>query len=145
MNFRKVHSFCPAGQQSVRNLRFFDEKCRCRGGVECRNKFGNKAFRGFLQKGYKAFPVHPIETEVEGHPAFRSIRELPERPDIVTIYVAPPVLLKLLPEIAEKGCDELWLNPGTVTQEVLSKATELGLKPVQLCSIIAIGLSPSSL
>jgi hypothetical protein len=53
--------------------------------------------------------------------------------------------LTLLPDIAVKGCDELWLNPGTASPEVLAEAERLGLNVVQACSILDLGLSPSQL
>jgi hypothetical protein len=49
------------------------------------------------------------------------------------------VLLKLLPDIAARGCDELWLNPGTESDAVLTEAERLGLNTIQACSIVAIG------
>jgi hypothetical protein len=51
----------------------------------------------------------------------------------------------LLAEVAAKGCDELWLNPGTVSDAVLAEAERLGLKVVQACSIIGLGVSPELL
>ncbi|HWY32161.1 MAG TPA: CoA-binding protein [Candidatus Acidoferrum sp.] len=75
-----------------------------------RNKFGNKAVRAFLQKGWTVYPVNPKETHIEGLPAFKSIRDVPARPKVVSVYLPPPVLVKTLVDIAAKGCDELWLN-----------------------------------
>src|SRR4026208_1692579 len=72
------------------------------------NKFGNKAVRAFQRQGYIVYPVHPNEPEVEGLATFKSIKDVPARPHMVSVYVPPPVLVKLLPEIAAKGCDELW-------------------------------------
>ena len=37
----------------------------------------------------------------------------------------PPALLKILPAIAARGCDELWLNPGTESESVLAEAQRL--------------------
>ena len=115
------------------------------GASNDQRKYGNKAFRAFRQQGYTTYPVNPNEAEVEGAAAYKSVLDLPSRPEIVTIYVPPKRLLKLLPEIAAKGCDELWLNPGTASPEVLSEASRLDLKVVQTCSILAIGMSPTSL
>jgi len=115
------------------------------GASNNRSKYGNKAVRAFQQTGYKVFPVHPALTEVEGLPCYKTILDLPERPNLVSVYVGPERLLKILPEIAEKGCDELWLNPGTMSEPVLKKAKELGLKAVQTCSILAVGISPNAL
>lgn len=115
------------------------------GASNDRAKFGNKAVRAFLQKGFEVFPVNPKEDNIEGLPAFKSIAEVPLRPQMISVYLPPPVLLKVLPEIAAKGCDELWLNPGTESDEVLTEAEQLGLNVVQACSIVGIGISPSQL
>ena len=115
------------------------------GASNHRSKYGNKAVRAFRRQGYAVWPVHPTEAVIEGLPAFKSIGEVPARPQMVTVYVPPAVLLKALPEIATKGCDELWLNPGTESDAVLAEAARLGLNVVQACSILGVGLSPESL
>jgi uncharacterized protein len=109
------------------------------------SKFGNKAVRAFLRQGYAVYPVHPKNTQVEGLRVYRSILDVPVRPAKVSVYVPPTVLLTLLTDIAAKGCDELWLNPGTDTDEVLAAAERLGLNVVRACSIIGAGVSPSEL
>ena len=112
------------------------------GASNNRTKFGNKAVRAFLRQGYTVFPVNLKETEVEGLPAFRSVREVPVRPEKISVYLPPPLVLQVLPEIAARGCDELWLNPGTESEEVLAQAQQLGLNVIQACSILGVGDSP---
>ena len=108
-----------------------------------RAKYGNKAVRAFAQQGYAVYPVNPKESEIEGHPAFKSIGDVPVRPDMVSVYVPPETLVKILPDIAAKGCDELWLNPGAESDEVLAEAERLGLRVIQACSIVGVGVSPA--
>jgi predicted CoA-binding protein len=110
-----------------------------------RSKFGNKAVRAFLQQGYRVFPVNPKAQEIEGLPAFASISDVPVRPQRVSVYLPPAVLLPLLPEIAAKGCDEFWLNPGSESDEVVAEARRLGLNVIQACSLVGLGVSPASL
>lgn len=110
-----------------------------------RAKFGNKAVRAFVQQGYRVYPVNPHEIEIEGLPAYPSISDVPVRPQMVSVYVPPHVLLKLLPQITAKGCDELWLNPGAESDEVLAEAERLGLHVIQACSIVAVGMAPEEL
>src|SRR5271167_3139505 len=112
------------------------------GASSDRAKFGNKAVRAFAQQGYAVYPVNPRVAEIEGIPAFKSIVEVPIRPEMVSVYLPPPVLLKVLPDIAARGCDELWLNPGTEADEVLLATERLGLNVIQACSIVGIGMSP---
>jgi len=115
------------------------------GASNNRNKYGNKAVRAYRQRGFTVYPVNPHETDVEGLPAFKTITEVPERPNLISVYVRPQVLIKLLPEIAARGCEELWLNPGTESDEVLAEAERLKLNVIQACSIIGVGVSPAAL
>ena len=133
-----------AGQKMV-NSELMKKTVAIIGASANRAKYGNKAVRAFLQQGCTVFPVNPRETEIEGLPAFKSIRDVPVRPEMISVYLPPPVLLKLLPEIAVKGCDELWLNPGTESDDVLAEAERLGLNVIQACSIVGVGVSPAHL
>lgn len=110
-----------------------------------RAKFGNKAVRAYQQQGYTVYPVHLSESVVEGLPAYKTILEVPVRPELVSVYIPPEQLLKILPDIATKGCDELWLNPGAESPEVIATAQRLGLNVIQACSIVGIGASPHEL
>lgn len=115
------------------------------GASNDRSKWGNKAVRAFQQRGYAVYPVNPSETEVEGLPAFKSISEVPDGLDMVSVYVRPQILLKMLPDISAKKPAKVWLNPGTESDEVLKEAERLQLNVVQACSIIGVGVSPGSL
>jgi uncharacterized protein len=115
------------------------------GASNNRTKFGNKAVRAYQQQGYTVYPISLSAREVESLPAYRSILEVPKRPDMVSVYIPPEQLLKVLPDIARQGCDELWLNPGAESPEVLEEAERLGLNVIQACSILAVGLSPHTL
>jgi hypothetical protein len=110
-----------------------------------RSKFGNKAVRAYVQQGCAVFPVHPRETVIEGLTTYASARDLPVRPEIVSVYLPPAIALRILPDIAERGCAELWLNPGADAPEVVEAAEKLGLNVVQACSILGVGLNPHTL
>ena len=115
------------------------------GASNDRRKYGNKAVRAFVQQGYEVFPVNPNEKTIEGLRAFQRIADVPVRPLMVSVYLPPAVTLKLLPDIAARGCDEVWLNPGTESTEVMAEAARLKLNVIQACSIVGVGLSPESL
>jgi hypothetical protein len=106
-------------------------------------KFGNKSLRAHRQAGWEVVPVNITGEEVEGTPSYRRIGEVPGKLDRVTVYLPPPITLKVLPEIAEAAPGEVWLNPGSADREVVAKAEELGLNAIQGCSIVDLGLSPS--
>jgi uncharacterized protein len=112
------------------------------GASSDRSKFGNKAVRAFAAGGWRVFPVNPRESAVEGLPAFASLGAIPEPVDSVTVYVPPPVGLRLLAEIAAVHPREVWFNPGAGSAEIRSEAARLGIPVSFSCSIVAIGSSP---
>ncbi len=113
------------------------------GASSDRRKFGNKAVRAFAEAGWQVFPIHPNETAVEGHAAYPSVEQAPAGAlDVVSLYVPPPVGVKLLPAMAARKPGEVWVNPGASSAELLARADELGLRVHSLCSILALGLSP---
>ncbi len=114
------------------------------GASKSRQKYGNKAVRAFAQLGCDVYPVNPRETEIEGWKTYADLASIPCDLDMVTVYLLPETLLPLLPEIAGKGCRELWLNPGSESDQVVQEAERLGLNVIQACSVLAAGLSAES-
>jgi hypothetical protein len=114
------------------------------GASNDRRKFGNKSLRAHLRRGYEVFPVNPNETTVEGIPAYKSVRDLPVRPNRVTLYVPPEIGTSLLADVAQRGTDELWINPGAESEELVDEAKRLGLNPILACSIVELGEMPDA-
>ena len=110
-----------------------------------RAKFGNKAVRAFARQGYRVVPINPTASEVEGLKAYASVLDVPGPIDIATVYVPSHAGVKVMEQLAQRGVEEIWLNPGADEDAVVARARELGLKTIQACSILAIGESPSRL
>jgi predicted CoA-binding protein len=112
------------------------------GASQDRRKYGNKAVRAYLESGYQVFPVNPREATIEGLATYPTLHEIPVPIDFVSLYVPPAIGLKLLPEIAAKTPRELWLNPGSESDDLIEAAADLHLRAVVACSIVALGMSP---
>jgi predicted CoA-binding protein len=112
------------------------------GASNASHKFGNKAVRAYLRQGWTVYPVNPNETTVEGLKAYPTLADVPGPVDRVSMYVPPSVGITLLEAIKAKGSAELFLNPGSESDELVERATALGLDPIQACSIVDIGERP---
>jgi uncharacterized protein len=108
-----------------------------------RHKFGNKALRAFRDAGYRVVPITPNYAEVEGERAYASVLDYPDVIDLATMYVPPEVGEQVIDSLAQKGIGEVWFNPGSDAPEMLTRARALGIRPIQACSIISIGMSPA--
>jgi predicted CoA-binding protein len=134
------HKLAPSAKQFIQTM----PTVAILGASADRSKFGNKAVRAFRARGYTVYPVNPKGGDVEGLPVYISLAKIPLdfKLDWISVYLPPTVGLKVLPEIAARGCGELWLNPGSESDELVTAARKLGLEPIQACSIVAIGMSP---
>jgi predicted CoA-binding protein len=113
------------------------------GASSNRAKYGNKALRAFERQGYTVVPINPNEREIEGHRAYASVNDYPERIDMATVYVPASIGVAVMDELAKKGIAEVWLNPGADDDDVIARARALGLNVIVACSIIGIGESPA--
>jgi predicted CoA-binding protein len=111
-----------------------------------RHKYGNRAVRAYTRQGYRVLPVNPHAQSVEGLRAYRSLAELPPEPLFrVTFYVPPSIGLEVIEQLAGKSIEEVWLNPGAESPELIARAEALGL-PIKIgCSILDVGVNPHQL
>ena len=112
------------------------------GASSDRRKFGNRALRAYRQQGYTVLAINPNETEVEGERTFASVLDVPGPIDMATFYVPPDIGERVIDEVARKGIAEVWLNPGAESDALVARAESLKIRPIQACSIMAIGENP---
>jgi len=113
------------------------------GASNDRSKYGNKAVRAYVRQGHTVLPVNPNESSVEGLPCFTSIAGVPGPIDRAAFYVPPAIGVGAMRQLGErKDVGEVWLNPGSESQEVLDAAAAVGIEPIQACAIVDIGEMP---
>jgi predicted CoA-binding protein len=98
------------------------------------NKFSNKSIHAHLRAGYEVYPVNPKAEMIEGLKCYKSVAEIPVALDRISLYLPAAVGVKVLDDIAKKGCREFWVNPGAESPELIQKAQDLGLNPIIACS-----------
>jgi predicted CoA-binding protein len=112
------------------------------GASSSRQKFGNKSVRAYLRQGWTVYPVNPNEAEIEGLKAYAAITDIPGPVTRATLYLPPPLGLRVLDGIKAKGVEELYVNPGAESDELMARAEALGLNAIYACSIVDIGERP---
>lgn len=110
-----------------------------------RAKYGNKSVRAHRTQGWDVYPVNPKATEIEGLKCYPSLEEVPVKLDRVSLYLPPPLGVRILPSIAAIRPTEFFVNPGAESEELLAEAERLGLDPILACSILDVGLSPEEM
>jgi len=107
------------------------------------DKYGHRAVVAHQRQGHELFPIHPDAESIAGSQAYPDVKGPPGPIDRAILYLPPETGRAVLPDLAERGdVAELWVSPGAESPELLQDARQLGLNPIQACSIVAIGEQP---
>ena len=100
------------------------------GASQDRSKYGNKVYRAIIASGRTAYPLNPKAPEVEGHPAFASIAELPVVPESLSIVTPPQVTRQVIQQAIAAGVKNIWMQPGAEDSKGSQAARDAGLKVI---------------
>jgi len=106
------------------------------------DKFGNKAVRAYLRKGWTVYPINPRTKEIAGLATFPTLDDVPHPIDRVAFYVPPEIGIDVLDAVRRKGIPELFLNPGSESDALVARAEALGVNAIQACAIVDIHERP---
>jgi len=98
-------------------------------------KDSNMVTKYMIDAGYNVFPIYPKEDEILGRKVYRSLKEIPEKVDIVVVFRKPAAVSAIADAVIERGdVNVLWTQIGIVNNEAAQKAKEHGIDVVQnLC------------
>lgn len=97
------------------------------GATDAPGKYGGIIYRDMKAKGYRVVAVNPQRSTVDGDPAYASLADLVEAPDIVNIVVPPQRTLRVLEQAASIADVAVWIQPGAADDAVRARVDELGL------------------
>lgn len=89
----------------------------------------------FLQRqGYRVIPVNPrlvaLNIQVLGEKPYASLRDVPEKIDIVDIFRRPETVMPVVEDAIAAGAGAVWMQLSIVNEEAAARAEEAGLKVV---------------
>jgi len=93
------------------------------GASDKSERTSNKAVKMLLEKGFRVIPVHPTLEMLEGLRVVRSLDDIEQQVDILSVYVKPKIGETLLDHIADLKPSFVILNPGSE-----SPSMEMGLE-----------------
>jgi predicted CoA-binding protein len=97
------------------------------GATDAPGKYGGIIYRDMKAKGYRVVGINPQRQTVDGDPAYASLSDLVEVPDIVNIVVPPQRTMRVLDQVARIEDVAVWIQPGAADDAVRARVDELGL------------------
>ena len=86
----------------------------------------------YLQQSsdYRLYFVNPNATEILGEPAYASLADLPEVPDIVVVFRRGSDIPQVVDEVLASGAKTIWVQLGIWNQDAAYAGEEQGLTVV---------------
>lgn len=84
--------------------------------------------------GYRIIPVNPSISEALGEKSYSSLREVPEKIDIVNIFRRPEYVEEIVDQAIELKVPAVWMQEEVIHQKAAQKAEKAGILVVMdLC------------
>jgi predicted CoA-binding protein len=85
----------------------------------------------YMQRaGYRIIPVNPAVKEVLGEKSYASLRDVPQKIDVVDIFRKPEAVPEIVEDAIAVGAKVVWMQEGIVHNEAADRARAAGLKVV---------------
>lgn len=83
------------------------------------------------QAGYTVYPVNPAVSEIDGHPSYATLADVPEPIDIVDVFRRSENLPEIVDAAIAVGAKAVWAQLGVSHEEAARTAAAAGLEVVQ--------------
>ncbi len=102
------------------------------------DRFSNKAVKLLKQFGHQPIPVHPAGHTVDGIQALKSLDDITEPVDTLTVYVGPDISGNEFERIVRLHPRRVIFNPGAENEEIAYKLEAAGMEVVRACTLVML-------
>ncbi len=108
------------------------------GASDHKERYSCRAIKLLKANGHTVLPVNPLYDEVSGLPCSKSIKDIHEKIDTITVYVNPKMGNSYSEEIISANPKRVILNPGSESLQLEQRLTEAGIKVIHACTLVML-------
>jgi hypothetical protein len=120
-------------QDDINSLRRILKECRVLAVVGLSAQWHRPSFfaaKYMMEHGYRVIPVNPQYPEVLGQKCYASLRDVPEKVDLVDVFRKTADVLPVARDAIAIGAKVLWQQLGVKNEEAAALARSAGLETV---------------
>ena len=102
------------------------------------DRYSNLAVRRLRDAGHRVIPVNPALEQIEGLPVAKSLGDIREPIDTLTLYVGPRRLAALTDDILRLAPKRVIFNPGTESDELAAALDKDGIPHLEACTLVLL-------
>lgn len=89
------------------------------GSFRNKTKYAYKVLLDLIGRDKKVYPVNPKGGKVEGLDVYKSVKDIPQQVEAVSIVTPPAVTENIVKECAEAGVSYVWMQPGAESDKAV--------------------------
>lgn len=101
-------------------------------------RYSHQAVLLLAEKGHTVFPVHPALSEIKGHHVYKTLADIPEPLDTLTLYVSPTHSTGMTDAILAAQPRRIIFNPGSENPELEKPLAAAGIEVVHACTLVML-------
>lgn len=102
------------------------------------DRYSNMAVRRLREAGHQVIPVNPALETIEGIPVAKSLADIAEPVDTLTLYVGPQRIAPLAKEILRLAPKRVIFNPGTESTDLAAALDQANIPHLKDCTLVML-------
>ena len=108
------------------------------GATPKEDRYSYKAVKMLLAHGHEPIPVHPAGHDVLGIPGVKSLSDISQHVDTLTMYVASQISEGELDRILKLKPRRVIFNPGAENETLAEQLRAAGIEVVFACTLVML-------
>ena len=101
-------------------------------------RYSFRAMRMLKEYGHKPIPIHPAGHTVDGVPGLKSLSEIDQPVDTLTVYLNSKISNSLKDDILKLNPRRVIFNPGAENEELAEVLESAGIEVVIACTLVML-------
>ena len=101
-------------------------------------RYSNRAMRLLIERGHEAIPVHPAVKKIEGASAVKSLAEITDDIDTVTLYVSAAISSSMQDALLKMRPKRVIFNPGAENALLRDALESNGIQTLEACTLVLL-------
>jgi uncharacterized protein len=102
------------------------------------DRYSNMAVRRLREAGHRVIPVNPALETIEGIPVAKSLADIAESVDTLTLYVGPQRIAPLTDDILHLAPKRVIFNPGTESTDLAAALDQANIPHLKACTLVML-------
>ena len=102
------------------------------------DRYAYRAMQMLTEYGHRPIPVNPAFDDILGETSYRSIADISEPIDTVTMYLGQQRSDPLIDEIVKAKPRRIIMNPGAENDALAAKARDAGIEVDYACTLVML-------